>query len=82
MKTGDHVLHRPSGEKWVVAYVRGDDLAWCGWPSGLARASDCEIVKLATHDESKALLKEMAAMSESDHRRSFARRALGMDDTN
>ena len=45
--TADHVHHAPSGEDWVVAYVRGDRLAWCGWPSdgrkttGCARASGC-----------------------------------------
>lgn len=43
MRTGDHVLHKPSGETWVVAFVDGDDLAWCGWPNGLARTSDCEL---------------------------------------
>lgn len=80
MKTGDHVIHKPSGEKWVVAYVRGDDIAWCGWPSGLARASDCEVVKVCTHAESKDLLREMADMPGDDHRRSFARRALGMSE--
>lgn len=79
IKTGDHVLHKPSGETWIVAYVDGSDIAWCGWPSGFARVLDCEIVKVATHDESRALLREMAEMSEGDHRRRYARLALGLD---
>ena len=32
--TGDTVKHGPTGETWVVAYVQGDRLAWCGWPEG------------------------------------------------
>jgi hypothetical protein len=50
-RCGDHVLHRPSGETWVVAWCEGDDLAWCGWPNGMARTSDCEIVKRAPDEE-------------------------------
>lgn len=75
IKTGDTVLHKPSGETWVVAYVRPEtnDLAWCGWPSGLARLSDCELVESCTPDESKDLLAQMAAMPEPDHRREYAR---------
>jgi hypothetical protein len=38
--TADHVLHGPSGETWVVAYVEGDRLAWCGWPEGEAKLAD------------------------------------------
>lgn len=80
MRTGDSVLHRPSGERWLVAYVDGDDLAWCGCPSGLARASDCELIRECTDEQHEKLLREMAEMSGSDHRRSYARRALGMED--
>lgn len=45
-RCGDHVLHRPTGEKWVVAYAdeKRDELAWAGWPVGTARLSDCELV--------------------------------------
>ena len=50
-RTGDHVKHIPSGEEWVVAWCDGDDLAWCGWPDGMARTSDCRLVKRASDDE-------------------------------
>lgn len=75
MRTGDHVLHKPSGETWVVAYVNGDDLAWCGWPHGLARTADCELVKSCSDDEHVELLGEMAKVGD-DSRGSYARRAL------
>ena len=48
IRTGDTVLHRPSGEKWMVAYVEGDFLAWRGWPDGEARLSDCDLVEACT----------------------------------
>lgn len=46
-RCGDHVYHAPTGETWVVAWADAstNDLAWCGWPNGIARLSDCEIVK-------------------------------------
>lgn len=75
MRTGDHVLHKPSGETWVVAFVDGDDLAWCGWPNGLARTSDCELVKACDDDEHLNLLTQMAKV-DGDSRGSYARRAL------
>lgn len=59
--TGDHVLHGPTGETWVVAYVRGDQLAWFGWPDGEAALSDCTLVKKASADERLCWLKDMAA---------------------
>ena len=32
-------------EDWVVAYVRGTALAWCGWPEGLAQLADCRLIR-------------------------------------
>lgn len=58
--TADHVHHAPSGEDWVVAYVRGDCLAWCGWPPGEAALADCTLLKQATQAERDKLLHEMA----------------------
>ena len=49
--TGDVVRHRPSGEEWLVAYVDGDRLAWCGWPPGDAPLLDFELVRKATEKE-------------------------------
>lgn len=51
IRTGDTVLHKPSGESWVVACVRGDYLAWCGWPEGEAKLADCELQTSATDEQ-------------------------------
>lgn len=70
--TADHVHHAPSGEDWVVAYVRGDRLAWCGWPQGEAALADCTLTKKATPAERDKLLREMAASGSADMRAAYA----------
>jgi hypothetical protein len=61
MRAGDTVLHKPTGEEWLVAYVEGDDLAWCGWPDGLARTGDCELVRACSDEEHVRRLRALAA---------------------
>jgi hypothetical protein len=51
MRAGDCVWHREVGERWIVAYVRGEHLAWCGWPPGEARVSECDLVKACSDEE-------------------------------
>lgn len=75
--TADHVHHAPSGENWVVAYVKGDRLAWCGWPQGEAALADCRLVKKATDAERDMLLRTMAAITGGDMRAAYARQRLG-----
>lgn len=75
--TGDHVRHAPSGEEWVVAYVQGDRLAWCGWPEGEARLADCTPLSKATPEYRRKLLHDMAAMPGSDARQRYAEWRLG-----
>ena len=60
IRCGDHVLHEPSGETWVVAYVRGDRLAWCGWPEGETTLAKCRLIKACTDEENADLLYEIA----------------------
>jgi uncharacterized protein YodC (DUF2158 family) len=50
-RCGDQVRHKPSGESWVVAWAEGDDIAWAGWPNGIARLSDCEVIHRCSDDE-------------------------------
>ena len=76
LDTGDRILHRPTGETWIVACVQGDRLSWCGWPRGTAALSDCTLVKKATAEERHKLLREMAEMSTSDHRQRYAQVVL------
>ena len=51
IRTGDTVLHKPSGEKWLVAYVQGEYLAWCGGPEGEAKLADCELGRACTDEQ-------------------------------
>lgn len=74
--TGDHVLHRPTGETWVVACVQGEHLSWCGYPEGRAALSDCDLVRKAGPEERRNLLADMARMDGSDHRGRYARETL------
>ena len=76
--TGDHVKHGPSGQTWVVAYVEGDRLAWCGWPEGEAKLADCTLTKKATPEQRDKLLLEMADCT-NDRRGRYARQRLCME---
>lgn len=71
---GDSVLHRPTGERWIVAAadMANDDLMWCGWPEGMARVSDCEVVRRASPEERRKLHSEL-----SGSRRRMADRVYG-----
>ena len=72
IRTGDTVFHRPSGERWLVACVRGDDLSWCGWPEGQARLADCDLIISCTDEAHWKLVREIAASSQ-DHRGRYCR---------
>jgi peptidoglycan/LPS O-acetylase OafA/YrhL len=58
IRGGDHVFHRPTGETWTIEYVKGDYLAWCGFPRGEARVADCDLV-MACSDEEHAKFEAM-----------------------
>lgn len=76
MDTGDVVLHKPTGERWVVAFVNDERLSWCGWPEGTALLSDCELLEPATPETRLALLRALATMNGSDSRKSYAIKRL------
>lgn len=77
--TGDVVLHGPTNERWLVAFVQGENLSWCGWPEGLAKLADCRLIEKASPEKRLMLLNEMAAMpTDQDHRARYARAALDM----
>ena len=68
MRTGDTVKHLPSGETWVVAWadhVRGE-IGWCGWPEGMAKITDCELLESASDDEARELVKQILSGSGRD----------------
>jgi hypothetical protein len=61
--TADHILHRPSGETWLVAMVEGDRLTACGWPESMVPVAECELLRKATPAERVKLLHDMARSS-------------------
>lgn len=61
MRCGDHVHHGPTGEDWVVAYVDGEHLGWCGWPAGEAKVADCTLTKACSDEKHLEWLRKCAA---------------------
>lgn len=57
-RCGDTVLHQPTGERWIVAWAEGGDLAWAGWPDGMARLSDCRVIKRCTDAEHRKAVED------------------------
>lgn len=80
IRAGDTVLHRPSGETWVVAYAdhERNDLSAYGWPETLARVTDCELVHSCTDAEHEKAVREWCAKAPgADHRPGAVRRLYG-----
>lgn len=63
IRCGDTVKHRPSGEVWMVAYAdeQRNELSWFGWPDGVARLSDCELVDACSNEEHASRVREAVA---------------------
>lgn len=55
-RCGDHVLHHPSGQTWVVAFADEDrgELSAAGWPASIVKLSDCELVMRCSDAEHTA----------------------------
>ena len=71
IRTGDAVVHGPTGETWVVAYAdyeRGE-IAWLGWPPGHAELSDCELEESCSDEEHKAVLVRLSEMRDDGRKR-------------
>ena len=71
---GDTVRHIPSGEEWLVAYVRDGKLAACGWPDELVPASDCVLVQRMPLGKKLDLRRELSRST--GHRAEHARALL------
>lgn len=69
MRTGDAVLHRPSGEIWVVAYVDGEYMSWCGWPPGEAKVADCTVTRECSDKEHRDWLTQIFKSFDYDDKR-------------
>jgi hypothetical protein len=81
-RAGDMVFHRPTQEKWVLAYAEGSFVAPCGWPDCQAKASDCDLVRAATDAEHRDMLESWARKcewkGENDRRHHACKRQLFM----
>lgn len=79
LRCGDTVIHKPSGERWSVAYADYGTgyLSWCGWPDGEARIADCELRAACTDAQHEAAVDEWFAAGRplrGDHRRTTVAR--------
>ncbi len=61
MKTGDQVIHGPTGDIRTLAYYdpRSGEASFIGWPEAVAKGSDCSITKIATVKESKQIIESL-----------------------
>lgn len=64
----------------VCAYNEDGYIAWCGWPPGEYRESECELVKACSDEEHREMLErwveKMTALTPGDRRHSVAQRQL------
>ena len=81
-RAGDHVKHGPTGEEWELACdERHGDVMPSGWPSTIAKASDCTLIEAATDEKRMKVLTAWAKTgrgreAENDWRTLTARRQL------
>lgn len=62
IRPGDHVLHKPTGEEWVVAGVNKKNLIPCGYPfPSMADLNDCELIKSNNRPQTEETKKALRA---------------------
>lgn len=81
IRTGDIVLHHPSGEEWVVAWAdhQSGYMAPCGWPTCQAKIEDCAIIKAVDDAASDKMVDELSRSGRTDAHRANAIRALAKE---
>jgi hypothetical protein len=67
------VRHRPTGEIWVVAAVHANELAWAGWPPGVAAKSDCELLERCDDERHTDMVRRCMALEGGDDRKRLSR---------
>lgn len=73
IRAGDAVLHRPSGERWLVAAVNDQgDLYCAGWPCTRSSIEDCDLLEATSDDRHTEMVYACARIRESDPRRSYS----------
>lgn len=68
MRTGDIVFHKPSGERWVVAWADHSSgyMSPCGWPTCQAKISDCELLATVSNAHHRSLVAEVNNSGRTD----------------
>lgn len=61
LRTGDAILHKPTGETWTVAWADPGTgyLTWFGYPPGEAKISDCELQQAASDEWHRTALLQL-----------------------
>jgi hypothetical protein len=75
-RCGDHVVHRPTGELWLTAYVEEDMLVPAGQPVRSAPLADCEVVFRCSDEDHKRLV-AVWQHAKDDVRRAQVKRLYG-----
>lgn len=77
--TADSVMHKPTGNKLIVACVYEGRVYWIGWPAGSAPIEEFALLKKAKPSDRKWWLKEISkpGQPDSDDRTRIVRRQLG-----
>lgn len=68
IEIADTVIHRPSGEEWVVARVTEKHVYPAGWPPCRADLSDCILTSKATPEQRDKMLNALRRLPRDDDR--------------
>ena len=69
MRIGDIILHKPSGEHWVVARVCEDgDIIAAGWPCTYGNAWDVELLEACNDMRHAAMKRDLRGLPPDDPR--------------
>jgi len=68
IRCGDIVFHRPTRERWLVAWAHGHELAPAGWPGCIARVKDCQVVRHCTDEEHEKEVRAWLSSKTDDSR--------------
>ncbi len=59
IRAGATVLHKPSGETWVVYIMRGNTVIAADYPQRVASVEDCELIQGVSDEDHIAFLYEI-----------------------
>ena len=75
--TGDAILHKPTGETWLVSHCENGYVTCCGWPESSAPVGYCELKRKATPEQRLRLLNDLA--KGTGRRATHAQHTLGKE---